>query len=99
MARSVAFRKCFRFISPYVSRAARISRKSRPSKPPNFDGGYHYMHVKRYLALFLGGVLSNAVFAAVSIIPADDQIEYKFTYTDHGAVKTVGVAGEFSNWS
>src|SRR6266850_1025753 len=98
MARSVAFRKSFRFILPSVSRAARASRTPPRSRSPDPIGGYHYMHVTRCLALFLGIVFSLPAAAAVkSVGPVDEGLEQTFKYTNPDA-KTVSVAGEFNNW-
>jgi 1,4-alpha-glucan branching enzyme len=57
------------------------------------------MHVKRCLALLLGGVCSVAAYAAVtSTLINDGEIEHTFQYKSATA-KTVSVAGEFSSWS
>jgi 1,4-alpha-glucan branching enzyme len=57
------------------------------------------MHVKRCLALFLGGVLSISAQAAVTTTLINDgEIDHTFQYTSPTA-KTVSVAGEFSDWS
>ena len=56
------------------------------------------MHVKRYLALFLCAGLSVTAHAAVASVTIDEGVDQTFTYSGPD-LKTVGVAGEFSNWS
>jgi 1,4-alpha-glucan branching enzyme len=56
------------------------------------------MHVKRCLALLLGGVFSISAHGAVTTLASDGEIDHVFQYTSTTA-KTVSVAGEFSNWS
>ena len=56
------------------------------------------MHVKRYIALFLSVVLGTTALGAVSTLINNTEIDQAFKYTGPDA-RTVGVAGEFSNWS
>jgi len=56
------------------------------------------MYVKRCLALFLSIAFTKTALGAVSILTNNDQIEQTFKYTGPDP-KTVGVAGEFSNWT
>src|SRR5258706_11314149 len=56
------------------------------------------MCVKRCLALFLSAALAITALGAVSTFSNNDETDLTFKYTGPGA-KTVGVAGEFSNWS
>ena len=56
------------------------------------------MCVKRRLALFLSASLVINARGAVSTLSSDDATDLTFKYTGPGA-RTVGVAGEFSNWS
>jgi 1,4-alpha-glucan branching enzyme len=56
------------------------------------------MYVKRYVALFLSVALGTTALGAVSTLTNSAEIDQTFKYTDPDA-KTVGVAGEFSNWS
>jgi 1,4-alpha-glucan branching enzyme len=56
------------------------------------------MYVKRCIALSLTVALTTTALGAVSILTNNDEIDQTFKYTGPDA-KTVGVAGEFSNWS
>ena len=56
------------------------------------------MHVKRCLALFLSVALTAIAFGAVSTLTSNDGLDQTFKYTGPDA-KSVGVAGEFDNWS
>ena len=56
------------------------------------------MHVKRCLALFWGVLFCVSAQAGVTTLGVSDEFDQTFQYTNATA-KSVGVAGELSNWS
>ncbi len=57
------------------------------------------MYVKRWLALFLVPTFAVTALGAASTATDQAEIDQTFQYSDGGAAGTVGIAGEFSNWS
>jgi len=57
------------------------------------------MHVKRWLALFLVPAFAVTALGTVSTATDQAEIDQTFQYNDGGAAGTVGIAGEFNNWS